>query len=67
MKQSKTEKQYIRIIRKMSGEQRLKAASLLNAWAKELITSSILEKKPNLKKKELEKSINQRFYSYEKR
>ena len=58
----KAEKKYIEIIRKMSGEERIKAAHVLNAWAKELIASSILEKNPNLKKKELEKSVNQRFY-----
>jgi len=62
----RAEQYYQRIIRNMSGEQRLRTASALNTWARELIASSILEKKPYLTKAQLEKLINQKFYSYER-
>jgi len=61
---SKTEKKYIEIMRKKSGEDRLKIALELRKLALKLAEAGIKAENPKISQKELQKKLQERIYSF---
>lgn len=57
----KVEKQYIKLIRKMSGEERLKASFDLYEFAREIAIAGIKNQFPNISQSELNKKLHERI------
>jgi len=61
MRPDQAEKKYIKILRKMSGNQRVKIGADLYELAYKIVEASILEKFPHISKKELSEKIKERM------
>jgi len=61
MRLTEAEEKYLEVIRKMSGEQRLKIGVELHEMAKEFVKASIREENPFLSDQELEERVKDRM------
>lgn len=61
---SKTEKKYIEIMRKKSGEGRLRIAMELRKLALKMAEENIKDQNPNISSKDLKRLLQQRIYRF---